>query len=344
MQILRYVLLPFSFLYGGVLYLRNLLFDLGVKKVERVKTTVVSIGNLSMGGTGKTPHVDWIVSKLKTEIPTAILSRGYGRKSKGFVLVTKHSQSETVGDEALFYKRKHKEEIQVAVAEKRVEGAEKLLKLKSSLKLIVLDDAYQHRYIHRDVNIMLTDYNQPFYKDFVVPTGRLREFRAGKKRADVVIVTKCPADIEEKEKNVIEKKIDVPANTLVCFSHIKYGEVLPLNVGTFSVPEQILLVTGIANPQPLYEHLKKLANVELMSFPDHHDFTTKDIHKIHNLFDTFATQNKCIVTTAKDVPRLCSNLVKPIVDKYPWFYQTINVEIDKEQELLKKIKEHVKKD
>lgn len=344
MQILRYIALPFSFLYGGVMFLRNLLFNLGIKKIEKVDATVVSIGNLSVGGTGKTPHVDWVVSKLKTEIPTTILSRGYGRKSKGFVLVTKHSQAETVGDEALFYKRKHKEEIQVAVAEKRVEGAEKLLNLKSNLKLIVLDDAYQHRYLHRDVNILLTDYNYPFYKDFVLPSGRLREFRHGKNRADVVIVTKCPSTLSEAEKNLLKKKIDVSPTTLVCFSQVKYGEVLPINSGEFNVPEQILLVTGIANPDPLYEHLKKLANVELVSFPDHHDFTTKDIRKIHNLFDTFATQNKCIVTTAKDVPRLCSNLVKPIVDKYPWFYQTINVEIDKEQELLKKIKEHVKKD
>ena len=344
MQILRYRLLPFSLLYGSVMYFRNLLFNAGIKEVKKVNATVVSIGNLSMGGTGKTPHVDWIVTKLKEQIPTAILSRGYGRKSKGFVLVTKHSQAETVGDEALFYKRKHKEEIEVAVAEKRVEGAEKLLNLKSNLKLIVLDDAYQHRHIHRDVNILLTDYNAPFYKDFVVPSGRLREFRLGKNRADVVVVTKCPKVLNDAEKIELKRKIDVSPETLVCFSQIKYGEMLPINSGEFTVPEQILLVTGIANPKPLYEHLKKLANVELLSFPDHHDFTTKDIRKIHNLFDTFATQNKCIVTTAKDVPRLCSNLVKPLIENYPWFYQTINVEIDNEQKLLKKIKEHVKKD
>lgn len=326
------------------MFVRNIFFNLDIKKVSKVDTTVVSVGNLSVGGTGKTPLVDWIVSKLKNEIPTAILSRGYGRKSKGFLLVTKHSQAETVGDEALFYKRKHKEEIEVAVAEKRVEGAEKLLNLKSNLKLIVLDDAYQHRYIDRDVNILLTDYSRPFYKDFVLPSGRLREFRVGKKRADVVIVTKSPANLDEAEKDVIKKKIDVSPNTLVCFSQIKYGELLPIHSGEFTIPEKILLVTGIANPSPLYDHLKKLANVELLSFPDHHDFTTKDIRKIHNLFDTFATQNKCIVTTAKDVPRLSSNLVKPLIVNYPWFYQTINVEIDKELELLKKIKEHVKKD
>jgi len=344
MLILRYILLPFSLLYGSVMWLRNIFFDLDIKKVSKVDSTVVSVGNLSMGGTGKTPHVDWIVSKLKDEIPTAILSRGYGRKSKGFLLVTKHSQAETVGDEALFYKRKHKEDIEVAVAEKRVEGAEKLLNLKSNLKLIVLDDAYQHRYIQRDVNILLTDYNQPFYKDFVVPSGRLREFRVGKKRADVVIVTKCPSSIDEAEKDLIQKRIDIAPDKLVCFSQIKYGEILPVSTGEFMIPEKILLVTGIANPQPLHDHLKKMADVELLSFPDHHDFTAKDIRKIHNLFDTFATQNKCIVTTAKDVPRLSSIVVKPIIENYPWFYQTINVEIDKEQELLKKIKEHVKKD
>jgi tetraacyldisaccharide 4'-kinase len=203
MQFLRYILLPFSFFYGSIMWVRNMLFNLGIKQIEKVDATVVSVGNLSVGGTGKTPHVDWIVTKLKNEIPTAILSRGYGRKSKGFVLVTKHSPAERVGDEALFYKRKHKEDIEVAVSEKRVEGAEKLLILKAKLKLIVLDDAYQHRYIHRDVNILLTDYNRPYYKDFVLPSGRLREFRSGKNRADVVIVTKCPLTINETVKETI---------------------------------------------------------------------------------------------------------------------------------------------
>ncbi|MEX1191949.1 MAG: tetraacyldisaccharide 4'-kinase [Brumimicrobium sp.] len=344
MQILRFILLPFSFLYGGVIHFRNVLFNLGIKKVEGVNATVVSVGNLSVGGTGKTPHVDWIVSKFKNQIPTAILSRGYGRTSKGFVLVTKNAQPKTVGDEALFYKKKHENQVAVAVAEKRVIGGKQLLELVPKTKLIVLDDAYQHRYIHRDVNILLTDYANPFYNDFVLPAGRLREFRSEKKRADVVIVTKCPEELGQKLKMDIERKMKLNSKTLVCFSEVVYGDILPVNDGVFEVPEQFVLVTGIATPQPLMEYLSEIAPVEHVSFPDHHDFTAKDIRKIHNLFDTFATDKKCIITTSKDFVRLCTPVIKPLIVDYPWFYQEISVKIDREQELLKKINEHVKKD
>lgn len=345
MQILRYILFPFSLLYGSVLWCRNKLFDWGVKPVQQVNATVISVGNLSVGGTGKSPHVEWIADQLQGEFKTAILSRGYGRKSKGFVRVLTTSKSTTVGDEALYYKTRFQDHVEVAVCEKRVDGAEKLLEYDPLLDVIVLDDAYQHRHIARDVNILLTDFNYPFHEDYVLPSGRLREFRSGKDRADVVIVTKCPDDITSEQKDQFKKRMKLNAPTTVCFSKIVYGRLVPFgNALTFDLPENIVLVTGIANPAPLEKHLSKIADVTSINFADHHDFTTSDIQRIHNLFDTFAQQKKCIVTTSKDYVRLKNSVHEKTIQQYPWFYQEINVDIDKEKELIEKIKLHVRKD
>ncbi|MDX1651827.1 MAG: tetraacyldisaccharide 4'-kinase [Brumimicrobium sp.] len=337
MHWLRYTVLPFSYLYGGILSFRDLLFEKGILKIERVKATVVSVGNLSVGGTGKTPHVDWLASRFKEKVLSAVLLRGYGRKTKGFMLVGPNAKPETVGDEALLYKSTHGDKLVVAVCEKRVEGAKRILELHPKTELIILDDAFQHRYIHRDVNILLTDYSALFYKDFVMPVGRLREFRFQKRRADVVVVTKCPDNLTALEKERIRNKMKLSADVLLCFSKIKYGNVIPFFSSEFEVPEKVLLITGIATPEPLVEFWKKIADVTHLSFPDHHDFTRRDIDKIHNKFDTFATHSQCIVTTSKDYVRLCAPEIKPLIKDYPWFYQEITVEIDNEEELLKKI-------
>jgi tetraacyldisaccharide 4'-kinase len=325
------------------MWVRNTLFDWGIKKQTKVKATVISVGNLSMGGTGKSPHVEWIANHLRKSYQTAILSRGYGRKSKGFVRVLRTSKSQTVGDEALYYKSVFEDTVEVAVCEKRVEGAQQLLRNNPLLDLIVLDDAYQHRYIQRDVNVLLTDFNHLFCDDYVVPTGNLREFRTGKNRADVVIVTKCPEALNQNEKKRIEKRLDLKPNTAVFFSEIVYGKLRPINsADEFSIPDKILLVTGIANPKPLEEYLSKIAEVQTLRFGDHHDFTAADISRIHNKFDTFAEEKKCIITTSKDYVRLINSIHEQKVKEYPWFYQEITVQIDEEAKLLKKIKSHVK--
>lgn len=300
---------------------------------------VLSVGNLSVGGTGKTPHVAYIANLTKDNVKTAILLRGYGRNTKGFLIVTKNVSVDTVGDEALFYKKSFEDELIVAVCEDRVKGVEKLKKLYPELGLVILDDAFQHRKIHRDFNIMLMDFNKPYWKDMVLPAGRLREFPSGKKRADLIVVTKTPENIPSQTKEKIINKIAAGTNQKLLFSTIKYGAITGFNSELFETPDHILLVTGIANPQPLYEHLSKLAEVTHKVYNDHYDFTEEDVNEIHELFDTFATRNKVIVTTQKDFMRLNTPRLRKLTQDQPWFYQEIKVEFNDEKvfkELIEK--------
>lgn len=323
--------------------IRNIFFNLGIFKVYTSKIPTLSVGNLSMGGTGKTPHVDFIISRLKNKYDIAVLSRGYGRRTKGYLKVTEHSSAETVGDEPLLYKLKHKEEIEVAVCEDRTSGAQKLEK--GNYSLLVLDDAYQHRKLGRDCNILITTFEDPYYKDYVVPAGRLREFRRGKKRAHILIISKCPTDITPAQKKMIIDKVKPSSKQSVFFSHIQYGPILPVgnqeNWTGENFPEEVLLVTGIANPLPLQKELEKKFKVELMSFPDHHNFTVNDLNKIHTIFDTFVGQKKAIITTEKDMMRLKQPQLLKIIETRPWFYQSITIGLDEETNFLKQIEKHV---
>lgn len=338
MVLRRILLYPFALIYGGILELRNSFYNLGILKISKVDVPVISIGNLSMGGTGKTPHVNYLVEYLKQQKNVGVLLRGYGRKSKGVIRVTPNAAAETVGDEALLYKKRHKDTIEVVVAEKRIEGAQQLLNAKKKTEIIVLDDAYQHRSIDRDLNILLVDLNRPYWKDFVLPAGNLREFAFQKKRADVIIVTKCPLELTNTEKERIIKKIKPLVHQAVYFSSIIYGDFLPFHQHEFGLPEQILLITGIANAHPLKNHLEKIAQVTHLSFPDHYDYNSKDIQEIHELFDKFASSDKVIVTTEKDYVRLMSSGHQSSLKNFPWFYKEITVEIDRGQELLNRIK------
>lgn len=342
MRWFEYILIPFSWVYGIVLWIRNVLFDIGLKRSEKVDATIISIGNLSVGGTGKSPHVEWLAERLMSDYHVAILSRGYGRKSKGFVKVLTTSKAPTVGDEALYYKTRFRNTVEVAVCEKRVVGAKRLLAAHPKIDIIILDDAYQHRYLQRDVDILLTDYARPFYRDYVLPAGRLREFRSGKKRADMVVVTKCPHYLKEADKEKMIAHMKLNAQTPVYFSSIEYGGMVPFSDGlTFELPEKILLVTGIANPRPLEDYLTKIADVTTLRYKDHHDFTVGEIEHIHNLFDTFAVEHKCIVTTSKDFVRLKNSACEKLMEQYPWFYQEISLQLDKEILIIEQIKNYV---
>ena len=324
---------------------RNRLFDKNIKPVTKVNATVISVGNLSVGGTGKTPHVEFLLNALSDKYKTAALSRGYGRTSKGFVKVTADAGVTNVGDEALNYAQKFVGKVEVAVCEKRVEGAEQLLKNHPELEVIVLDDAYQHRYLHRDCNILLTEFNKPFFKDYVLPAGRLREFRSGKHRADIVIVTKSPESLKEAEKAQFIARLKLKSVVPTFFSSIDYGNLVNLQTKAVApVPQEILLVTGIGNPDPLIAHLEQSSKVTHLKFNDHHDYTVKDIEKIHKIFDNFASAEKIIVTTEKDAVRLMNSEVKMNIQSYPWFYQAMTVRIDEETKLLKKIYSYVKTD
>lgn len=343
MIFIRILLFPFSLIYGLIVAFRNMLFNLKILSVTKVNAKVISVGNLSVGGTGKTPHVEWIVDHLKEQFKTGILLRGYGRKTKGFQRVHSTSTSEEVGDEAINYKKVFKNQVEVAVCEKRVNGAQEMIRKDDELSLLVLDDAYQHRYIHRDFNILLTEYNAPFSEDEMLPSGWLREFQRGHKRADCIIVTKSPEELSKQEKLTFKFKLKVAVEMPVFFSFIEYGDLISIKEQrVVELPENILLVTGIGNPTPLIEHLEKTATVKHLKFKDHYNYSTKDIQEIHKLFDTFAVGNKCIVTTEKDVARFTQPSLKGTMENYPWYFQKIAVHIEEEEELVKKIKYNVR--
>ena len=314
------------------------MFELGLFKEHKVSLPVISVGNLSVGGTGKTPHVDSIVDVLKKEYTLGILMRGYGRSSKGFVRVTEHAKRETVGDEALLYKKKHGSIVDIAVCESRVEGVIRMHESNPKLNYIILDDAFQHRAIARDCNILLTDYNTPFWKDFVLPAGRLREFRVGKKRADIIVVTKCPPTITSNERDQLVQKIKPSSKQKVFFSSIVYGELIGFNTSSTPEIENVVLVTGIANATPLKKHLEAQYNVEHIAFPDHHNFSSADLHRIHQIFDTFAKEKKVIITTSKDRMRLLGVEFSELLEKHPWFFQDMRIQLENENEFITEIK------
>lgn len=336
------ILFPFSLLYGMVLFIRNKCYDWNLFFIGKVKTPIISVGNLSVGGTGKTPHVNHLIGLLKSKYHLGIISRGYGRSTKGIVFADEKSTSEQIGDEMLFYKQNHKSTISALVAENRFEGAKRLEEDVSDLGLIILDDAFQHRSIYRDLDIVLVHFDKPFWRDFVLPSGRLREFTIGKNRADVFIVTNAPNDINDELKYEFINKINPNFRQAVFFSKVKYLELVPFGNHNFNNPKFIILVTGIANPKPLQNYLSEIANVKLLEFNDHYDFSHKDIVEIHELFDTFAGEDVVIVTTEKDFQRLNTPEINELTNAYPWFYQKIGIEIENEKELLNKIENVIK--
>ena len=326
----RILLLPFSWIYIAITSLRNWCYDKGVFTSLNIPKKSIVVGNLSMGGTGKTPHVDLISSTLIDQGSTiAILSRGYGRESKGVKEVLIDSNVSEVGDEPLFYKLKYKEKIVVVVAEERKLGIEYIQRNYPENEVIILDDAFQHRAVKAGLNILISDYSKPFYSDFVLPAGDLREKRSGKKRANIVIVSKCPSNITEEKKVKIKSKINLPSAEIF-FSKIEYGVLKPFRPTNEIDHKNILLVTGIGNPKPLLHFLKKGHNVEHIRFKDHHTFTSKDIAEIHQKFNIFANSDKIIVTTEKDFMRL-QNFKECKSDIYPWFYQPIITTISEQQ-------------
>ena len=285
---------------------RNWAFDTGVLKSRRFGIPTICVGNISVGGTGKTPHIEYIARMLGERYRIAVLSRGYGRKSKGFVLADATTTMEQIGDEPFQIKNKFRN-IDVAVCERRVDGIERLRAVNDGLQVILLDDAYQHRYVRAGLNILLIDSNRPVWNDNVMPFGRLRESINGIKRADIAIVTKCNGLTDEQKaecRRYIKEKKDIP----VYFSAVRYGKPYPLfkvaetSTGT-DIHCHILLVTGIAKPQPLKAELERLgAKVELMRYADHHNFSTAEFNDIAERFSKGGYA--MILTTEKDATRI----------------------------------------
>ena len=339
MFILRWILYPFAFLYGIVAWIRNKCYDLGLFQVYSIPVKSIVVGNLSVGGTGKTPHVAYIASLFQDKLNAAILSRGYGRRTNGFLWVTEKSSSVEVGDEPLTYKRKFDDNVSIAVCESRKVGVQRILQEKKN-DLIILDDAFQHRAVKAGLNILLTTYSNPYFRDHLLPTGRLREFRSGRKRADLIIVTKCPDQISDLNKDEFIKYLKFNKKRIF-FSSITYGFPVEISGRNWVNVKSILLVTGIANPEPLVEHFQKDYKVEHVSFSDHHDFSAQDIKGIHQKFDTFAQEETVILTTEKDYVRLISTGLMSEVENYPWFYVPITIQLDDEVNFKSIIEQYV---
>lgn len=340
MKVFRRLLFPLGLLYGLIVAIRNWSYLNFPNKRFKVPAKSIVIGNLSVGGTGKTPHVAYLLELLLSkEIKTQVISRGYGRKTKGFFEVTESDLSENVGDEPLLLKKRFPK-AQVAVSEKRAEGIVKTIP--NNPEVYLFDDAYQHLAIQAEKYILLTTFDQPYFSDLVLPSGNLREFKCGKKRADFVIVTKTPKNITLTQKEKFKNQLNI-GQTPVYFSTIKYDKLKGLNSTDLEEFDQIILVSGIANPKLLVEHLSSLAPVELIQFADHHNFVLEDLNQIHKKFDIFAQNCRpIIVTTEKDFVRLKDPKFSNVLQNYPWYYQPITIEIDEEQEFKNKILAYVR--
>jgi tetraacyldisaccharide 4'-kinase len=326
MKYLRWLLLPFSVLYSAVTAFRNWLYDTKIKKSYSFPVPLISVGNLSVGGTGKTPHVEYLIRLLKGQFQTVTLSRGYGRKSKGFFLADPFSTAAGIGDEPLQLHRKFWPDVVVAVGEKRALAIPKILKHKPGTQVILLDDAFQHRSVKPSLSILLTDFSRPFYKDFVLPMGRLRESRNGASRADVVIVTKCPPDLGITQQKEIIKQIRpyIDINVPVFCTGIHYGSPVGFGLPEAVFNPKVVLVTGIANPKPLEEYIQ--TNFELagqLIFKDHHAYSPQDILEIAKWIQSGSARS--IVVTEKDYVKLMDSQLLDLVRELPFFYLPIEI-------------------
>ncbi|MGZ2369133.1 tetraacyldisaccharide 4'-kinase [Ancylomarina sp. YFZ004] len=310
----KFLLFPFTLIYASILSLRNLMFDWGYLKSTSFDLPIISVGNISVGGTGKTPHTEYLIKLLQDKYQLASLSRGYKRQSEGFVLADEHSNSYILGDEPMQMNRKFTK-LNVAVDADRVNGVQELLKPNKGLNLdcILLDDAYQHRYIKPGLSILLIDYNRPITHDFVMPMGRLRETAAGKKRADIIILSKCPVDLSDTEAEKLKKGVNPLPHQELYFTSLDYAPAEPVfnttnEITSLNDTEKdsrgLLLVTGIANPAPLRNYLKTFCDeFKEIQFPDHYTFKDKDIERIETSFINMKSDNKLIITTEKDAIR-----------------------------------------
>jgi tetraacyldisaccharide 4'-kinase len=332
MNLIRKILFPVVPIYQGVTWIRNWCFDKHIFKSKSYNFPIICVGNLSVGGTGKTPMIEYLVRILKENNKIATLSRGYKRNTKGFQIANKYSSALTVGDEPYQFHQKFTD-IVVCVDSDRQNGIAMLQRIEIPLDIILLDDAFQHRKVKAGFNILLTTYDRLYINDFSLPTGDLREPKSGAKRADVIVVTKCPRSLSIDEKNRIITLIKPHRKQQVFFSTVNYSDTIysieenkPLET---LKNEQFMLVTGIANSIPLLNYLKSKAyNFEHLNFKDHHEFSATDLEKLNG--------EKLVLTTEKDFMRL-----KGKVDMSRLYYLPINVEISKEDEFNTIVKQFI---
>lgn len=341
---IRRWLYPLSWLYGTAVQIRNKLFDRGILRSKSFNVPVICIGNLAVGGTGKTPHTEYLIRLLtRNGFHVAVLSRGYKRKSKGYILAGSADNAQHIGDEPYQMKSKFPN-IHVAVDEDRVHGIGKLLQEDNPrADVILLDDAFQHRKVKAGLNILLTDYHRLWCDDTLLPAGNLREPIHGKNRAQIVIVTKCPPDIKPIDFNIIGKRLDLYPYQQLYFSGLRYGQLRPVfpattdrgSMTTLKGDEQVLLVTGIASPAPLLKEIQaRTSSVQILEFGDHHDFSRKDLQLIDKQFRLMPGTRKLIITTEKDSSRLKNHPALPDAIKPHLYILPIEVKILQNQQQI----------
>jgi tetraacyldisaccharide 4'-kinase len=327
----RFLFFPISAIYGlCVFFRRRVLYGCGIIKRTPFDIPVICVGNLAMGGTGKTPHTEYLVRWLKENYRVATLSRGYKRETSGFICAQDQHGVSDIGDEPMQYYSEFGDKVIVAVDENRVHGVSQLLRDNSDLQAVVLDDAFQHLPIKAGYNILLTDYFTPYFKDYIVPMGSLREQRSAAKFADMIVVTKCPKVLSPITRDYFLSKIKPSSRQKVLFSYFTYGDFVPVTVAAEQQKQtdfsQILLLTGIVNPYPLKEYLMEFfVEIHSLAFPDHHAFSSQDVDKIKNEFEEIITSKKAIITTQKDAMRLLDSQIKSLVDDLPIYYVPLTV-------------------
>ena len=330
MNRIRLIFFPFAILYTLITSLRNGLFNLKFYKSKKFEIPLIGVGNLSTGGTGKTPMVEFIFKLFSNEFKMALLSRGFKRSTKGYVKANEDSNSSDIGDEPFQIFSKFKK-IDVAVDENRVRGVRNLLNENQKLQSIILDDCFQHRSVSLKLNILLTTYKSPYYRDFVLPVGNLRELGSGYKRADVIIVTKCPKDLLAEEMKMIRKDVSLKSHQVLFFTSIKYNKFLlgesEININDLN-GSKVLLVTGIANDKEIVNYLRnKNIQFDKVSFSDHYKYSLKDIQKIELDFS-----DRIIITTEKDYQK-----IKLIDKKNKWYYLQMETYFLNNEDLFKKL-------
>ena len=343
---------PLSSLYGLGVELRNQLFELNILKSRSFTTPVISVGNITVGGTGKTPHVEYLVRLLSNEAKVAVLSRGYKRKTHGYLLADKDSTMRDIGDEPYQMKLKFPN-IEVAVDANRCEGIDHLINDEQTkdTDVIILDDAYQHRYVKPGINILLVDYHRLIIYDELLPSGRLREPIESKKRADIVIITKCPDSLNPIDYRVLTKAMKLYAYQSLFFTSLHYGAPYLLFGGDETrVPKKqnsdVLLLTGIASPEQMIDDVQpNVKSLKPLTFPDHHAFSPRDIEKINNAFAAMPQESRVILTTEKDAARLrnVSGLSEEVKQRLLVLPVEVKFMLDGEEIFNDKIKSYVRK-
>ena len=341
-----YLLAPAAFLFHGITAARNFLFDRGLIRSQKSPIPTLVVGNLSVGGTGKTPWVEFLVRKLRDEVAVGTLSRGYGRSTKGFIQVLPSSTAAEVGDEPMQLFMQFKEEVPVFVGEDRVGATQKIQQLLPNLRLLILDDAFQHRKLNPDFRIILTPYNSPFSKDYLLPMGRLRESRVGAKRADVVVVTKCPVDLSQDEKNKLAEELAPYLNSEadLFFSSLTYGS--PYQVAGPKQTEftEVIALSGLADNVPFFTYCKQqYALIDSFSFPDHYAYKPEDAARILEILGQEKGKNAVLLTTEKDAVKLKSLAATEMWSKISIFALPIQLALDPIQEakLLQRLRKNL---